>query len=89
MAHAQPPSIWATDIPNQSPTLVIVCIVFLILTSLVICARFTWRSVHRQRGLDDVMALCAYVCLIGLSQDHVLLADKRRSSWLFRRSLGA
>lgn len=80
MAAEHPPSIWATDIPNQSPRLVIVCIVFLLLTSVVVGARFTWRSVHRQRGLDDVMALCAYVSLGVLHTSGGPRADICRSS---------
>nr|OQO31414.1 hypothetical protein B0A51_02204 [Rachicladosporium sp. CCFEE 5018] len=60
----EPPSIWTTSIPNESPRLVIVCIVFLLLTTAVVSVRFSWRWVHRQRGLDDVMCLCAYTLLL-------------------------
>ncbi|KAK6419751.1 hypothetical protein LTR95_017016 [Oleoguttula sp. CCFEE 5521] len=60
----EPLSIWTTSVPNESPRLVIVCIVFFLLTTAVVSARFSWRWVHRQRGLDDVMCLCAYTILL-------------------------
>lgn len=53
--------IWDNSVPNQSPKLVIVSIVFFVISSLVMMVRFAWRWAHNQRGWDDVMALLAYV----------------------------
>ncbi|KAK0291078.1 hypothetical protein LTR35_001799 [Friedmanniomyces endolithicus] len=58
------PGVWSTTVPNRSPTLVIVSIVFLVITTAFWTFRQGWRWAHRQRGADDLMAACAYVVLL-------------------------
>ncbi|KAK0908850.1 hypothetical protein LTS16_022290 [Friedmanniomyces endolithicus] len=58
------PGVWSTSVPNRSPTLVIVSIVFLVITTAFWTFRQGWRWAHRQRGADDLMAACAYVLLL-------------------------
>ncbi|KAK5746662.1 hypothetical protein LTR17_000678 [Elasticomyces elasticus] len=67
MANATQPStpgVWSTTVPNRSPTLVIVSIVFLLVTTGFWIFRQAWRWAHRQRGLDDLMAAGAYTILV-------------------------
>ncbi|KAK0938777.1 hypothetical protein LTR29_009627 [Friedmanniomyces endolithicus] len=61
---ADEPGVWSTSVPNRSPTLVIVSIVFLVITTAFWTFRQGWRWAHRQRGADDLMAACAYVVLL-------------------------
>ncbi|KAK0919106.1 hypothetical protein LTR57_011016 [Friedmanniomyces endolithicus] len=61
---AAEPGVWSTSVPNRSPTLVIVSIVFLVITTAFWTFRQGWRWAHRQRGADDWMAACAYVVLL-------------------------
>lgn len=56
--------IWTTAIPNRTPTLIIVSIVFFAVTTILWTFRQTYRWIHRQRGLDDLMAACAYAILL-------------------------
>ncbi|TKA58219.1 hypothetical protein B0A55_12205, partial [Friedmanniomyces simplex] len=58
------PGVWSNSVPNRSPTLVIVSIVFLIITTAIFTFRQGWRWAHRQRGADDLMAACAYAVLL-------------------------
>ncbi|KAI6832015.1 hypothetical protein KC332_g5689 [Hortaea werneckii] len=56
--------VFSSDIPNRAPALIIISIVFLILTTAFFAFRQGWRWAHRQRGMDDVMAACAYTTLL-------------------------
>ncbi|QIX01268.1 hypothetical protein AMS68_006785 [Peltaster fructicola] len=67
--------IWDDSVPNQSPKLVIVSIVFFIISSLVMLVRFAWRWAHQQRGWDDLMALCAYAILLIMTVFGFIAAD--------------
>lgn len=61
---AQEPGVFTDDVPNRTTALVIISIVFLILTTAFFAFRQGWRWAHRQRGMDDIMAACAYVLLV-------------------------
>ncbi|KAI7378358.1 hypothetical protein KC336_g19401, partial [Hortaea werneckii] len=56
--------VFTSSIPNRAPAFVIISIVFLILTTAFFAFRQGWRWAHRQRGMDDVMAACAYATLL-------------------------
>ncbi|KAI7083978.1 hypothetical protein KC356_g7130 [Hortaea werneckii] len=56
--------VFASSIPNRAPAFVIISIVFLILTTAFFAFRQGWRWAHRQHGMDDVMAACAYATLL-------------------------
>lgn len=58
------PGVWTHSIPNQTPGLVIVSIVFLLATTFFVGLRQLWRWTHNQRGLDDAMAAAAYFILL-------------------------
>ena len=57
-------AVFTDTIPNRSPALIIISIVFLIVTTAFFAFRQGWRWAHRQRGMDDVMAACAYAVLL-------------------------
>lgn len=63
------------SIPNQSPKLVIVSIVFFAISTITIAVRLGWRWAHRQRGWDDVMALCAYAILLIMTTFGIISAE--------------
>ncbi|KAH9827653.1 hypothetical protein Tdes44962_MAKER00379 [Teratosphaeria destructans] len=56
--------IWDNTIPNRSGTIVVVALLFVLLTSVLFYFRLVWRLAHRQRGLDDIMCLLAYLTLV-------------------------
>jgi len=63
-AMADPLGVWTTSVPNRSPTLIIVTVLFTVITTLFFAFRQGWRWAHRQRGWDDVMAALAYLLLV-------------------------
>ncbi|KAI7154698.1 hypothetical protein KC349_g7501 [Hortaea werneckii] len=56
--------VFTSAIPNRAPALIVSSIVFLIMTTAFFAFRQGWRWAHRQRGMDDVMAACAYTTLL-------------------------
>ncbi|KAI7098734.1 hypothetical protein KC340_g6557 [Hortaea werneckii] len=56
--------VFSSAIPNRAPAFIIISIVFLILTTAFFAFRQGWRWAHRQHGIDDVMATCAYTTLL-------------------------
>lgn len=58
------PGVWTNSVPNKSPAFIIISIVFLLVTTVFFAFRQGWRWAHRQRGVDDAMAACAYVILV-------------------------
>ncbi|GAB1738195.1 hypothetical protein NU219Hw_g2745t1 [Hortaea werneckii] len=56
--------VFTSTIPSRAPAFVIISIVFLILTTTFFAFRQGCRWAHRQRGMDDVMAACAYSTLL-------------------------
>ncbi|KAI7226640.1 hypothetical protein KC330_g8742 [Hortaea werneckii] len=56
--------VFTSAIPNRAPALIVISIVFLIMTTAFFASRQGWRWAHRQRGMDDVMAACAYTTLL-------------------------
>jgi len=61
---ANEPGVWSTSVPNRSPALVTVSVIFIILTTAFFFFRQGWRWAHRQRGWDDLMAAFAYLILV-------------------------
>ncbi|KAI7278153.1 hypothetical protein KC345_g6110 [Hortaea werneckii] len=59
--------VFSSAIPNRAPALIIISIVFLILTTAFFAFRQGWRWAHRQHGMDDVMAACAYTTLLAMT----------------------
>ncbi|KAI7187531.1 hypothetical protein KC363_g5933 [Hortaea werneckii] len=57
-------NVFSSTTPNRAPALIIISIVFFILTTAFFAFRQGWRWAHRQRGMDDVMAACAYTTLL-------------------------
>ncbi|KAK4546547.1 hypothetical protein LTR36_001764 [Oleoguttula mirabilis] len=58
------PSVFTHSVPNRSTAFISISIVFLIVTTGFFAFRQGWRWAHRQRGLDDAMAACAYIILV-------------------------
>lgn len=64
MSFPTPDSLEASSIQSQTSTLVIVSTVFLVITTAFFVTRLIWRSIHQQRGWDDLMATLAYITLV-------------------------
>ncbi|SMR48768.1 unnamed protein product [Zymoseptoria tritici ST99CH_1E4] len=56
-------SLWTQAVPNKSPTLIIISIIFFSLTTLIFATRLAWRLHHHQRGWDDLFAILAFITL--------------------------
>jgi len=61
---ASEPGVWTHNVPNRSPTLIIVSAIFIVITTLFFAFRQGWRWAHKQRGWDDLMAAFAYAILV-------------------------
>lgn len=64
MSNNDEPRLWDDSVPNQSPTLVIISALFLLISTAFFLARIIWRLKYKQKGYDDIMAFLAWTTLV-------------------------
>ncbi|KXT11774.1 hypothetical protein AC579_1648 [Pseudocercospora musae] len=64
MSGNEAPGLWDNSIPNQSPALVLVSVVLLLVSTGFFATRLAWRFKYKQRGWDDLIASVAWMTLV-------------------------